>query len=659
MPLFEVISNAIHSIEEAIATDLIKAGEGKIIVDCIRNGADETLKQLKEINQYPIHSFIVTDNGIGLNKENWISFTEADTDHKIEIGGKGVGRFVCLKAFRELNIYSEFIEEGVRKAISCDFRPTKVGFENITNPKLKNKNTGTEVKLNGIKTEYQKNLNPSLHSIATEIVSHFKLYFIRKQAPKIIVRNQNNVEYDLSRVFDTEFKSDVKQKDFSLEGEIFTLFVTKALNIQSHKINFCAHNRSVIREGLYSKIIDLGKKSIADSDGSSFFYQAYIVGNLLDDNVDTERIGFDFPDGNDDDEEEESSDLNLAKLRRASIKAIEELLEEYLTQVRQHKVESYKPTIEEELPQYRGTLLHRKDAVSKLPPDLSKDKLDIELYKIEADWRLEVKQEKIQLLEDVESITDHEEYLKRYEKFLTDFNEIGKSDLARYVVHRKTIIELLEKLIEQIAAGKFENEDLIHTVFFPMQTNSDEITPDKQNLWLIDERLTYHSFLASDKSFKSIGEVTSESKERADLLIYNEAFAFSDSKMSPHNSFTIVEFKKPMRDDYKDYDEDKNPIEQTEKYIENLIDGKVKGRNGRFVEVNDKTPFYIYIVCDITPSLEKILKRREFDQTPDGKGYFKIKSKQYSAYFEVLPFEKVLSDAQKRNRILFEKLNIE
>jgi hypothetical protein len=93
--------------------------------------------------------------------------------------------------------------------------------------------------------------------------------------------------------------------------------------------------------------------------------------------------------------------------------------------------------------------------------------------------------------------------------------------------------------------------------------------------------------------------------------------------------------------------------------IENLIDGKVKGRNGRFVEVNDKTPFYIYIVCDITPSLEKILKRREFDPTPDGKGFFKIKSKHYSAYFEVLPFEKVLADAQKRNRILFEKLNIE
>lgn len=659
MPLFEVISNAIHSIEEAIKTGQLKEGEGKIIVKCIRNGSEDTLKQLEEIDRYPIHSFEVTDNGIGLNNENMISFFEADTDHKIEIGGKGVGRFVCLKAYKELNIYSEFNENSEQKAIKFDFRATKTGFENITYPKAKEKGTGTLVRLAGIKPEYQKNLDSSLHSVASEIVGHFKLYFIRKQAPTIIVQNQNNLQFNLSTIFDTEFKADVQSKDFDLEGELFTLYLTKSLKNQSHKINFCAHNRSVIREGLYSKIIDLGKKPIPDNEGNNFFYQAYVVGDLLDEHVDTERIGFNFPDGNEDEEDEESFDINLAKLRRASIRVIEELLEEYLTQVRNHKVESYKPTIDEELPQYRGTLVHRKDEVSKLPPDLPKDKLDIELYKIESKWRLEVKEEKIKLLEEKKDITNHEEYKKRYEKFLSDYNEIGKSDLARYIVHRKTIIELLESLIEQYAEGKFENEDLIHTVFFPMQSTSDEVTPDKQNLWLIDERLTYHSFLASDKSFKSIEDVTSDSKDRADLLIYNEAFAFSDSKISPHNSFTIVEFKKPMRDDYQDFDDSKNPIEQSEKYIENLLDGKVKGRNGRQVEVTEKTPFYVYIVCDITPTLEKILKRREYEKTPDGKGYFKVKSKHYSAYFEVLPFEKVLSDAQKRNRILFEKLNIE
>ncbi|AXT19796.1 ATP-binding protein [Flavobacteriaceae bacterium AU392] len=659
MPLFEVISNSIHSIDEAIKAGLIKEGESKIVIKCIRNGAEETLKELKVIDNYPIHSFEVEDNGIGMNKDNLTSFIESDTDHKIEIGGKGVGRFVCLKAFKKLNIKSQYIDSDTSlKAISFDFKATKVGFENIQYPETKDSSVGTKVTLNNIKDEYQKNLNFALHSVAQEIVSHFKLYFIRKQEPTIIVRNQNNLEFNLTNVFNTEFKSEVLDATFDIQEEEFELYLTKSLKNLSHKINFCAHNRSVIREGLYSRIVDLGKKPITDEDGNKFYYQAYVVGQLLDEHVDTERIGFNFPDGHDE-EDEESLDINLAKLRRASIKSIEELLEDYLTEVRENKIETYRPTIDEDLPQYRSTLAHRKEEVSKLPPDLPKDKLDIELYKIESKWRLEVKEEKIKLLDEKKDVTNLEEYTKKYEKFLSDFNEIGKSDLARYVVHRKTIIELLESLIEHKEDEKFENEDLVHSVFFPIKTTSDEITPDKQNLWLIDERLTYHSFLASDKSFKSVEGVTSDSKQRADLIIYNEAFAFSDSKSSPHNSFTIVEFKKPMRDDYKDYDEDKNPIEQSEKYIDNLLEGKVKGRNGRFVEVNEHTPFYIYIVCDVTPSLEKILKRREFEKTPDGKGYFKVKSKYYSAYFEVLPFEKVLDDAKKRNRILFEKLKID
>lgn len=659
MPLFEVISNSIHSIEEAIQAGLLEAGKGQIVIKCIRNGSNDTLSKLSEIDNYPIHSFNVVDNGIGLNEDNMASFVEADTDHKIDIGGKGVGRFVCLKAFDMMQISSQFIDENKEnKLITFDFKPTKIGFENIKRTDSPNSKTGTDTTLSKLKDTYQKNLDFSLHSIASEIVAHFKLYFIRGKAPKIIVRNQNNIEFDLDTVFNTEFKSDVLEAPFDLEGESFNLYLTKSLNNQSHKLNFCAHNRSVIREGLYSRIVDLGKKPIIDKEGQHFFYQAYVVGDLLDEHVDTERIGFNFPDGNEE-EDDESFDVNLAKLRRAAIESIEELLKDYLSQVRSLKVENYKPTIDEELPQYRSTLHFKKDEVAKLPPDLSKDKLDIELYKIESKWRLEVKEEKIKLLDEKRDITNHEEYTKKYEKFLNEFNEIGKSDLARYVVHRKTIIELLENLIEQNKEDRFENEDLIHNVFFPMRTTSDEVTPDKQNLWLIDERLTYHSFLASDKSFKSIDGVSSENTQRADLLIYNEAFAFSDSKGAPHNSFTIVEFKKPMRDDYKDYAEEKNPVEQSEKYIDNLLDGKVTGRNGRPVQVTEHTPFYVYIVCDVTPSLEKILKNREFEKTPDGQGYFKVKSKYYSAYFEVLPFEKVLTDAKKRNRILFEKLNIE
>lgn len=661
MPLFEVISNSIHSIEDAIKQKIISADKGEIIVTCIRNGDEKALEVLKDIDQYPIHSFKIQDNGIGLNEENLKSFIEADTDHKIEIGGKGVGRFVCLKAFRELKIQSKFYD--INKdidSISFDFKATKEGFHNVEKSATSiNGTTGTTILLRNIRDEYQKNLEKELYGIAKEIVAHFQLYFITEQAPTIIIRNQNNVEYNLVNLFEREFKKGINSKPFSVLENEFTLYLTKSSEFQSHKIHFCAHNRSVINEGLFSRIIDLGKKPIENgtTDKYKYYYQAYVIGDVLNDSVDTERIGFDFPD-NDNDDELISTEISLSKVRNASINCIEELLSEFLLKIRTEKVEKYKPTILEELPQYRSTLKYKSEEVLKLPPDLPKDKLDIELYKIEAKWKIEVKEEKVKLIEEKKDVTNHDEYKEKYEKFLNEFNEIGQADLARYIVHRRTIIDLLEHLLEKNEENKFENEDLIHSIFFPIRTTSDEVPYDKQNLWLIDERLTYHSFLASDKLFKSVDNITVDNSDRADLLIYNEAFAFSDSKHSPHNSFTIVEFKKPMRDDYQDYDEKENPIEQVEKYIDNLLTGKVKGQNGRYIDVNDKTPFYVYIVCDITPSLTKILQRREFEKTPDGKGYFKVKSKYYSAYFEVLPFEKILDDARKRNRILFDKLNV-
>lgn len=656
LPLFELISNSIHSIEEAAYSDVISSTDGRIIIDCVRNGDPETLKILPDIDIYPIHSFIVSDNGIGLNKENLQSFIEADTDHKIDIGGKGVGRFVCLKAFKELNIQSFFIENNETSSIQFDFKPTKEGFHNFSHPGINGVANGTVICLNGIKDEFQRFLPRELATIGREIVAHFQLYFIRSTNPQIILRNQNNIQIDLGILFRTEFKSDVKHGLFNIGDTEFQLFLTKSSEYQSHKIHFCAHNRSVITEGLYSRLIDLGKKPIEEDD-FKFFYQAHIVSELLDENVDTERIGFNFPNG--EENEEDPVEINLAKIRRGSIECIEELLSDYLGNIRELKIDSYKPIVEEELPQYRSTMHYKSEEVKKLPPNLSREELDIELYKIESNWRLEVKKEKINLLAESKDVTNREEYRIKYEKFLSEFNEVGKSDLARYVVHRKTVIELLEQLIETNGDGKFENEDLIHSVFFPIRSTSEEVPYDKQNLWLIDERLTYHSFLASDKTFNSITQVSVTDHDRSDLLIYNEAFAFSDSKRAPHNSFTIVELKKPHRDDYKDYDHNKNPIEQSEKYIELLLDGKVKGRNGRVIEVDRRTSFYVYIICDIRPSLLKILERREFEQTPDGQGWFKVKSKFYSAYFEVMPFEKVLDDARKRNRILFEKLQID
>ena len=67
--------------------------------------------------------------------------------------------------------------------------------------------------------------------------------------------------------------------------------------------------------------------------------------------------------------------------------------------------------------------------------------------------------------------------------------------------------------------------------------------------------------------------------------------------------------------------------------------------------------FFGYVVCELDPLLKKILHRRTMHETPDGRGMFGF-FPAHKAYVEVISYEKMLDDARKRNRILFDKLHL-
>ena len=302
------------------------------------------------------------------------------------------------------------------------------------------------------------------------------------------------------------------------------------------------------------------------------------------------------------------------------------------------------------------------DKVKMLPVGLSKHELDLRLYEIESEWRIKVKTEGIDLISKKKDVTELENNKELYSKFLTEFNEIGQSDLARYIIHRRAVIDLLDKLIELNEVDKFENEDIVHSLFFPIRETGDSVLDEKQNLWLLDERLTYNSFLASDKLLKQVDQLNSNSSKRMDLVlkkedVFENATLYSEDKY-PFESFTIVEFKRPERDNYVHGIYKDDPIKQVRTYIEDIVYGKQKVK-GKIIGANKRTPFYCYIVADITPTLQKIIDFEIFDSTPDGLGYFKFyETKTSRAYIEVLPFRKIVKDAKQRNKILFDKLNL-
>jgi hypothetical protein len=160
-------------------------------------------------------------------------------------------------------------------------------------------------------------------------------------------------------------------------------------------------------------------------------------------------------------------------------------------------------------------------------------------------------------------------------------------------------------------------EEVIHNIIFPMKTTSDEIMYEQQNLWLIDERLTHHSFLASDKPLTSMEVVDGESLTRPDILIFNNTLAFSEEEQAV-SSIVLIEFKKP---DKKYYSED--PLSQVYRILRDVRANKFKSQQGRFVRpLSREIPAYCYVICDLTTQLEQKLIDLSAQSLPDNQGYF-------------------------------------
>jgi len=661
LPLFEVISNSIHAIIEKRILD--KTFEGEININLIRTGSPDALKQLDDLDKYPIKSFEVIDNGIGFNNENLNSFKEFDSEKKAKIGGKGIGRLVCLKLFSKLIFDSIYNENDKFYERSFEYKKnSKEGFDKYSEKEVfGDLKTGTKVILNDFEEEYQLKAPRDIFDICRQIITHFQLNFIEKIAPKIIVRNQNGNEIILNNLFSREFESEILDDTFYIGESEFKVYITKSYNALSHKILYCAHERAVKDEGLSKYIEDLrfAIEDNADKD-KSYHFQVFVLGEFLNQHVNEERTNFHFSDDDIDDEDE----ITLAKIRRHTIEKIESLLEDFLSKTRKEKIEQYLPIIQKEFPNYSSVIEYNREKVEKIPQGLTPHELDVKLYEIESEWKVDVKKEGKKLLEDKKDITKLEDYNYLYEKFWSEFNEIGKTDLARYVVHRRSVIDVLDKLIEWDENQDFYNEDIIHSLFFPIKEDKKSVIHDKQNLWLLDERLTFNNLLASDKTFNQVQELNSNSGDRIDLIIkqgevFDKATLFSEDK-HPQESFTIIEFKKPYRNDYQHGDVKKDPVKQVRKYMKEIVEGKIK-KNGRKIEAGKTTPFYCYIIADITNTLESILIEETFTKMPDGMGYFRFYSEEilpYKAYIEVLPFKKIIKNARERNKILFDKLNI-
>ncbi|MDR1870843.1 MAG: hypothetical protein LBS60_02770 [Deltaproteobacteria bacterium] len=239
-----------------------------------------------------------------------------------------------------------------------------------------------------------------------------------------------------------------------------------------------------------------------------------------------------------------------------------------------------------------------------------------------------------------------EVFLRNY---LEKINKYAKTYFSEYIIYRRNIIELLDNIIKLNDDKNFMKEKLISELIYQQNTINKHVLHNRHNLWLIDEQLTYCDFLASDQAF-----INCQDKFSQDFLVFDKNFIFSDisNKSDIFNTIFLFQFKRLM---YDEYTESNNPVQQLISYTRELRNNNVLDSNNKLIKVNNSTKFYLYAVCDITPSLKPILDGRGFWPTSDNLGSFHFLNN-FNAEIKVLSYDKIVNDSMKRNNMLFEKL---
>jgi hypothetical protein len=646
IPLFEAISNSLHAIEERFPHD---SNLGNVDVELIgsrdlhgNHGADALA--------WPIHALVITDNGSGFHKENLASFQQVYSRRKFGIGGKGFGRFSFLKVFSDAQIDSVYTTDTeTAEPISFSF---DAGREvQIRHREHCREDQWTTVRLKGVRDGYVDHIPSDPVQLAECIIEHFLPLFALGRVPNMRVITGDET-IDVNALFGESVVSRSACDTLVIAGHAFDVTYIRTGRANTvPRVILCGNGRAVMEDDLARIAPDMPERLI-DEAGKPYSLRVLVSGAYLDRNLDLMRSDVLF-----------RNEDAMPGGERLIDKA--ELLERLGTIISGRFRAEVDVTIElrsaqlhdlaQDMPEYR-VLTHaryRDRILRRVRFRGSRSAIDAELWRelreIEAEHRAEGSRIRGLLDDGLE-----DSYRQGLEDYTEVENELGKSMLARYVVHRRVILDLLDRSLQRLAgdAGYALERDL-HNLVFPMGKTSVDLFRDQQNLWVIDEGLSFHSILASDRRMRSIPPLNSTSNREPDIIgcFYDRAITVGPDPDDATGSVVVIEFKRPKRDDYLGTD----PLRQiTDRFFE-LREGTVTSVTGR--QINGRSLRFVgYFIADLTPSLRRCL-RASAHETFDGDGYY-FQQANLPGYIEVISYARLLRNAQRRNRVLFEKLGL-
>ncbi|MGB3910540.1 MAG: ATP-binding protein [Pseudolysinimonas sp.] len=650
LPLLEAVVNGLQAIDTRFSED-VSGGRLKVTIEREGQGEfDFGPAGPGRVALRPITGFQIEDNGVGFTTENMTSFETLDSEFKADIGGRGVGRLLWLKTFDRVSVRSTYQDDD-GEIQSRAFKFSVEGevehgeaLERLAEP-------GTVVVLDGFKNAFQQSARKSGEAIAREIFEHCIWYFLRPGgAPQITVVDDEAIS--LNTMMDEFAFSELPRSTVEVKGVKFDMV---SLRLKSSapvpKLYWCAANRVVLEENLAGKIPGLFGR-LKDEDSTEFTYVCYLSSDFLDTFVRSDRTDFDITERLAGTPLED--DLTMEDIRTAVLREAERLLAGPLGAARAEGKERVSDFVSQRAPRYRPVFARMESRGFTVDPTLRDSDLEIVLHRALRTIEDETLVEGQAVFAEVGSVPI-EDYKERLDNYIETITEINQSDLAAYVSRRRVVLDLLRKLVKSNDSGGYSREDAIHSLLIPMRVDSNDIGPDASNLWIIDERLAFHEYLASDKTLRSMPVIGSDSTKEPDVLALRRApVLVSEGPNPPLASIVVVEIKRPMRNDASG---DKNPIDQTLEYVKLVRSGGVKTATGRPIPSTPEPPAFCYIVADLTQTMIAKCENANLQKTEDGMGFFGYNGPA-KAYIEVMSFDRLVNSATQRNRAFFDKLGL-
>jgi hypothetical protein len=641
-PIYEAIHNSIHGVAGN------GVGTGRIDIRIIRG---ETLDTKKP---GPIADVIVEDNGVGFNTKNYDAFREVDTPHKAEIGGKGVGRLTWLVAFARAEVESIYIEgSSLRRRAFRFLLPSGIVAE-TDDAAPEAAVPRTVIWLRGFRSPWSRTAPLDPERIERSILEHFALRLLSDGAPHITLED-GGMRFDLNSDFRRLYDASSMRRPFDVLGNQLNLTGLRLRDAQrnGHTLVFVAHGREVRSEGTGIE----GLPPRLEDDKGRFTFVGLVEGEVLDNRVRDQRDSFSISEAPLDESDGQATlvpDVTWRDIRQGAQAEVRSALASWIEDIDRAKRERVERFVREVEPHYGPVLRDVDSLLPKLPVDASRLQMDEVLYRHTAELRIRASAEADRLLSEMqgESLPEPDRYRERLAETVRRASESSYVELARYVSHRKVILDLFAQAM-RIKEGDVRpsKEEVLHGLVFPLRRTGEDADLYANNLWMIDERLAFNYKLYSDVMFRNMEVLSSDSRREPDILIFDRPFVLSEDDV-PLQHIIIVEFKRPNRKDYP------SPVDQVYDYLEKVRASKISTKDGRPIRLRaGDVPATLYVVADLNETLRKAAINANLRPTPDGEGYYGYNG-YHNAYVEVFNYDKVLGDANKRNHAFFHALGL-